>query len=75
MERNVEINATKRKSEVRKTCLKKRLENIFGEFCKDNSSFVFQLTINQLVTKKNRLENRSTGNTRGTNVVQKKTHS
>ena len=37
MERNVEINATKRRSEVRKTCLKKRLENIFGEFCKDNS--------------------------------------
>ena len=51
MERNVEINSTKRRSEVRKTCLKKRLENIFGEFCKDNSMLLISINYKSISYK------------------------
>ena len=71
MERNVEINATKRRSEVRKTCLKNDLKTSFGSSARIILCFKIQLTINQLVKEKKRPEKRSVGNTRGTNVVQK----
>lgn len=61
MERNVEINATKRRSEVRKTCLKKRLENIFGEFCKDNSMLLISINYKSISYKQEQAKKKIRG--------------